>query len=410
MRRTYKLNLDDQAIFFFFVAVFALGTFGLSFLFWITKKKSLWLKKYLTIPARKSTTNAVQLGGLPISLTIFFSSLYLIYSSSRIDGNFELVLSRWSYCSLFIIAYGYLDDRFELRPIVKLIMQLFCVLSFALLTAEIFTRYQSVLSFLIVFVWGMGTVNGSNLLDGLDTLTIKLTTSILLFYFCCSLIFQIPPLMWVTCMIAAGILSFYFFNREPAKVHLGEIGGSYMGMSFLLLSSFLYLGLIPKYGHIESCGMALLPLTLPMVELGISFLRRIYNRKSPFRGDRLHVHHILKNYHNFSASISSSIMMLGHLFSLTVSGLVAYAINPWLGYFCHLTLMISMYLSIGVKYWKGSDTLDLSAKSIFQYLRKKDVMIIDSSKIDDFQITIMEGEEYDENDFEDDGDDDSEVA
>jgi len=390
--------------------IFLLSTVGLFLLSWVNHSKFSFLKKYLSIPARKSTTNAVQLGGLPISLSILVGAFYLIFFSHIVHGPELLILERWTYSSMIIVLYGYLDDRFELRPIVKLVLQIFCILTFSLLSAELISRFQSALSFLIIFVWGMGTINGSNLLDGLDTLTIKLTLSTLAFYFVMSSIYRLPMLQTTTCLVMAAISGFYYFNKEPAKVHLGEIGGSFMGMSYILLSCLLFLGLKDKKGAIESCAIALLPLTLPMVELGLSFLRRIYNRKSPFRGDRLHVHHILKNYHNFSASISSSIMMLGHLFSLTVSGLIAYALNPWLGFFCHLTLMISMYLSIGVKYWKGSDTLDLSAKSIFQYLRKKDVMIIDSSKIDDFQITIMEGEEYDENDFEDDGDDDSEVA
>lgn len=395
--------------FYFSGSIFLLTIVGLYLLSWVTHSNIKFLKKYLSIPARKSTTNAVQLGGLPISLSIIFGALYLIYGTQFFSGSEKLVFERWTYSSLVIILYGYLDDRFELRPIVKLVLQVFCILIFSLLSAEIFSRYQSALSFLIVFVWGMGTINGANLLDGLDTLTIKLTISTLIFYFVMSTIYNLPMLQLASCLIIAAISGFYYFNKEPAKVHLGEIGGSFMGMSFILLSSLLFLGLKPIKGNVHSTALSMLPLTLPMVELGISFLRRIYNRKSPFKGDRLHVHHILKNYHNFSASISSSIMMLGHLFSLTVSSLLAFTIDSWLGYVAHIFIMISMYLSIGVKYWKGSDTLDLSAKSLFQYLRKKDVMIIDSSKIDDFQITIMEGEELDEFDFEDD-DDDSDVA
>ncbi|GAB4020670.1 MAG: hypothetical protein Fur0010_23470 [Bdellovibrio sp.] len=397
------VSFDFNSVWAFGGIVFLASMFGLFTLVQIAQSKFIWLRKYLTIPARKSTTNAVQLGGLPISLVIFLSSLYLGYENVYFNGLNSEILHRWSYCSLVIIAYGYLDDRFELRPIVKLCLQVLCVLTFSVLTAEIFSRYQSALSLIVVFIWGMGTVNGANLLDGLDTLTVKLTTSILSFYFIASFYLHLPQLTWAATMVLSAILGFYYFNKEPAKVHLGEIGGSFMGMSYLLLSSLLYVGTREKFGAASSAAIALMPLSLPMVELAISFMRRIYNRKSPFKGDKLHVHHILKNYHNFSASQSSSIMMLGHLFSLSLSSVIAFVIHPWLGYFSHLIILTSMYLSIGVKYWKGSDTLDLSAKSIFQYLRKKDVMIIDSSKIDDFQITII-NEEVEEDD------DDQEVA
>lgn len=383
--------------------IFAAVSVGLFILCSVSKSNIIILRKYLTIPARKSSTNAVQLGGLPIALILVLAVYVLTEKSGIFLGLESLVMTRWMYCSLIIIGYGYLDDRFELRPIVKLFLQVFCILTFAALTAEIFSRYQSALSLIIVFVWGMGTINGSNLLDGLDTLTIKLTISTLAFYLISSFVFNVPMLLWASSTITAAISAFYFFNKEPAKVHLGEIGGSFMGMGYLLLSSLLYLGLKDKFGHMYAAFYSLLPLSLPMSELAISFLRRIVNRKSPFKGDRLHVHHILKNYHNFSASLSASVMMLGHLFSLTISGLLAYFLHPVVGYFAHLGLLISMYLSIGLKYWKGVDTIDLTAKSIFQFLRKKDVMIIDSSKIDEFQITII-------NDESDDDDDEQEVA
>ena len=67
-----------------------------------------------------------------------------------------------------------------------------------------------------------------------------------------------------------------------------------------------------------------------------------------------------------------------------------------MGYVSHIFFMIGAYLIVGAKYWKGDDAINLNPKELFDSLRKKDVMIIESSQIDEFKITIIAGDEYEE--------------
>lgn len=374
----------------------------------IARSNNKFLKRYLYVPARKSKTNAIQLGGLPLAVGIFlslgicitFPEMINVFSKKdiRIVQNFILAGG-------MVAIYGYLDDLFELKPTVKLAGQVISVILYATLSSHLLSPHHSQIVFLITCFWGIGVVNGSNLLDGLDTLTLKVgmvSYSVFMFLgayhqspkiFVCSLIFM-------TCLS-----SFYFFNREPAKIHLGEIGGSLVGFSMLLLSSFLWDSV--KANHwspVRSGVLAIIPLTLPMVELGMSFLRRTYNKKSPFKGDSLHVHHILNREYGFKPSTVASIMALGYFSTMAIAVYIQIYVHPYFALISLIGLQSALYLAVGWKYWQSTDALAFTPRTLLNFLRKKDITIIESSQIDSFQLTILEEGIEEELSEEDDSD------
>lgn len=97
----------------------------------------------------------------------------------------------------------------------------------------------------------------------------------------------------------------------------------------------------------------------------------------------------------FSATNSASLFALGYLMTLLLAAPI-FLFSPIVGYLCHISFMIGAYLMIGAKYWQGEDTLSINPKELFDTLRKKDVMIIESSSIDDFTITLISDDEVDE--------------
>lgn len=387
---------------------FVMGTVGFCILKSVHYSKNSFLKPILSIPARKSTTNAIQLGGLPLSLAIIAGLTialnfepFVQYFSPR-----DLSVTRyWIAASVVIILYGHLDDKFELRPIVKLMMQVFSVCFFALCTSYVLYPEWSAVSFILLGFWGMGVVNGSNLLDGLDTLTIKLGSTTMLGFFFLSYYFSIPTVAITSTTGLAALASFYYFNKEPAQVHLGEIGGSFVGFLALLSSCLVFNQLSVENSTIlevvNTFFLSVLPLSLPMVELSVSFSRRLYNRKSPFKGDKYHLHHILRNYYHHTPSMASSIFALSYgsclvlgLIALTGSDRSHYGITSFA-----LTniLMIVGYVMVGKKHWRGQDTIDLKPAALFDYLRKKDVAVINSLEFDEFVLEIVtEGDESQE--------------
>jgi hypothetical protein len=140
---------------------------------------------------------------------------------------------------------------------------------------------------------------------------------------------------------------------------------------------------------------------LPLVELGVSFMRRIYNRKSPFKGDKYHLHHILRNYYKYTPSYSSSVFALGYA-SIIFSGIAFLHYSSYFETFLFVNVtMISTYVLIGRKHWKGQNTINLNPTSLFQYLMKKDVAVINSLEFDEFKLEIIsESEAREEEDLD----------
>lgn len=386
------------------IGAFALTTSLFFILLKISKSENKFLKKYLYVPARKSKTNAIQLGGLPLGvgiiasmgICILFPELLNVFSKKdiRIVQNFIIAGG-------LVTAYGYLDDMFELKPTVKLGCQVLSVVIYATFSSHLLSSHHSQIVFLIICFWGLGVVNGSNLLDGLDTLTLKIGMVSYSVFMFLGAYHQSSKIFVCASLFMACLMAFYFFNREPAKIHLGEVGGSLVGFSMLLLSSFLWDSV--KANHwspVRSGVLAIIPLTLPMVELGVSFVRRIYNKKSPFRGDTLHVHHILNREFGIKPSNVASIMALGYFLTMATAVYIQILVHPYFALMSVIVLQCVLYLAIGWPYWKSEDAISITPSALLEYLSKKDVTIIESSQIDNFRLTILEEgvEEEDESD------------
>lgn len=349
--------------------------------------KSSILRELFYIPARKSKTNAVVLGGLSLSFSTLFV-VYYFYSNSLM-----ITLEKFS-CLGFILAiflvtiHGYLDDKFEISPRIKLLSQLFAVMTFSLFLFFILPKELIIIFIPIAVFWGFGTLNGSNLLDGLDTMTVKVSSVIFLTFFAIGLLYNIKNIIFITPLLYIGICSFYFFNKEPAKVHLGEIGANLLGLTYIFLSSLIYINTHKVIGPSQSIFLSLLPLSIPMIELAVSFLRRLYFKKSPFKSDRLHIHHILTRERKYSASKASSATAL--LFLLPT--LVCLAIiqeHVILTYFIHGFSSMGLYILVCYKYWKKDHDLEMQQSiEVGKNLKSKNIKLISSKIVEDFEIII----------------------
>lgn len=385
--------LIDRDLWWIFPAVFGVGFFLFTGLYLVQRSPVRAVKNLLYIPARKSITNAIQLGGLPLSIAIIFGVIQIFnhphFSSFFSDFDYYSI-KYWLVSSVVVVAYGYLDDRFELRPIVKLSLQIFSICLFAMLESRVLFPKWGALAFVVISFWGLGVLNGSNLLDGLDTLTIKLGGVTFMSYLVMAYNFKIPSATIGSLVGLAALASFYVFNKEPAKIHLGEIGGSFVGFTSILISCFVYSFLTRmRVDHVNAMAMTLTPLSLPMVELGVSFLRRLVARKSPFKGDKYHLHHLLRNYYKLSPSTASSIYAGGYAAIMAFSFSIAHYFGPVFGFVSVVSIMTIAYIGVGHKHWKADSRINFKPHAIFQFLLKKDVGVISSMEVDDFEIEVI---------------------
>jgi UDP-GlcNAc:undecaprenyl-phosphate GlcNAc-1-phosphate transferase len=393
-------ELIDQQLIFLFVFCLVLSLGGYSVLYYSKTTSISWLRKFLYVPARKSKTNALQLGGLPLSLSIVISLFcyLMIFDNSQyfplVDRS---ILKVWLVTSLGIITYGYLDDKYEFRPMVKLLSQVLCMFVFSFFASMLFTSIDSRISFILTFMGSLTIINGTNLLDGLDTLTIKNSMGILLAFLGIGGLFHSVPVVMLSALMMIPVSIFWFFNREPSKIHLGEIGGTFLGFSFVLLASLSFKWIGYYEDNLNAFCYAIIPLSSPVVEVLVSSLRRLYNNKSMFKGDQLHLHHILNKELNYSHTKSSTIIGGSNLIAMGIGATISYQFSPFLGICTVIAIQIIGMTSVGRKYWGGQNTISLNPKSIFSSLRKKDITVIETGNVENFKFTIVEEFEMESN-------------
>lgn len=352
-----------------FIITTLVSVFG--YLFLLTKLNRRI--KIFYVSAEKSTSNALLMGGVPLIFGITCGVLFLESTP---------LVNAWLKSSVIIAVGGWVDDRWEIRARVKLFFQAVGSLYFAYHAAQHLEYFWP--TFLVISFLSMALLNGTNLLDGLDTMLIKLKTMSFFGFIFCAYHLQSSLLLNLSLLGLVALLSFYPFNRYPSKIHQGEIGSSYIGF-FSLLLGVVCIKSGGSLQGISTLSYALIILSLPIIELTVSFSRRIFAKKSPFRGDRLHLHHILKNKYHWSPLKTTSILAVALGLSFVVSFCLANIVNPLTAFFFHYALTFSLYIGFCYKSWLHANSA-LTSSSLF--------LSIDQNKIDYIDIKLVDGLTY----------------
>lgn len=372
-------------IFFLFTGAIAFASY--SFLLKIKNSPKHILRSWLFVSSRKSSSDAILLGGMVINSCAALAIAVCHYILSV--PNLLMLNALPSLAIIFI--HGYLDDKHEISPRFKLLCQLTSVGVFTLMSAPLLPTTLWV-SLPLMMLIGFAVLNGANLLDGLDTMQMKLSSFSLIFYMAVAILYDSSSVVSIALICLSSLLAFYPFNREPAKIHMGEIGANSVGMIFLALSTELYAELSPRLGIYQALVISAIPLALPIVELSTSFIRRLAAKRSPFKSDRLHIHHILTDHYQFSAGGSATLIMLTFALSGIISLFFCY-MSPWYALIFEYTSLYFCYWRIGQKVWsrKSVQNKVLYAAKMTR-LKKRKLTVIDCSTIDNFQMTFYRQE------------------
>src|SRR5690625_3970180 len=199
--------------------------------------------------------------------------------------------------AIVIVITGILDDRFDIRPIVKLTGQLIAA-SFLISSGLIIEKVTLPLigmvdlgafSVLITFLWVVGITNAINLIDGLDGLATGVSTIALLSMFVMALIDgQVTAA--VLCIVLIGSnLGFLYHNFYPAKIYMGDTGSNFLGY---MIAAISMLGLF-KNVALFSFIIPVIVLAVPIFDTLFAIVRRAYNKQSIMEADNKHIHYQL---------------------------------------------------------------------------------------------------------------------
>lgn len=279
----------------------------------LTPLTIIFAKKYKLVDDPKSKPHPASLhnrivpkaGGIPIYLSLLISILLFIPIDKHILG---ILIG-----GLLLLVVGLLDDLvYDLSPYPRLLIQFLaaaCVVASGVGIAFITNPLGGVLRLdeLVIpinffgthnivliadifaffwIVWVMNMVNWSWGVDG-QMPGIIAVACLVIGYLAFNLFLKGDNnqlSLAILAFITAGTsLGFLIFNWYPAKIFPGDSGSNILGFliaTLCILSS-------------AKLAIALIVMLVPITDFFYTFFRRILNKKSPFKGDKKHLHHLL---------------------------------------------------------------------------------------------------------------------
>ncbi|HEV7622103.1 MAG TPA: MraY family glycosyltransferase, partial [Flavisolibacter sp.] len=326
------------------------------FITYFTIPVIIFLSRYFNIydlpDERKVHTRPVSsLGGLGIFAGLVMTPLLLV--SFKQAAEFQFFIA----AAILIFFIGLKDDLLAISPVKKFAGQAIAALlivykggiqihsmhGFAGIY-ELPESFSLLLSIITVIV----IINSINLIDGVDGLagSLVLMASVVLgFYFIKS---GNPPYAVLSFSLAGSLIAFLLFNFQPAKIFMGDTGSLLIGTVIsILLIKFIHVSASNISFHITSgpaIGFSIL--IIPLADTLRVFGLRIMHGRSPFSGDRNHIHHILLKL-GFSHRMVT-IILVG--INVLFIGLAYFMRNMGNTYLL-LAIISSFFLGVGILSW-----------------------------------------------------------
>lgn len=250
------------------------------------------------------------LGGVAIFLGWFVGiAIALIYNSSAPDGwhiRPQFMLG-YAAAGLAIMLVGLFDDMRVMPPKPKLIANIVVALFLLYLgigddLIEIFTGLvkvdfaqneqwlKLVYSVPVLLLIVVGACNATNLIDGLDGLCGGVLGIISLGFFVLAVYLRLfgeaqitNERMVLALAMLGGAAGFLPFNRNPAKIFMGDAGSMLLGLNAAIL-----ILLFAEDGRLNWVLGSLMIFGLPIADMLLTLARRWRNGRPLMQGDRSH--------------------------------------------------------------------------------------------------------------------------
>tara|TARA_B100000242_G_C43040674_1_gene485516 strand:- start:371 stop:1369 length:999 start_codon:yes stop_codon:yes gene_type:complete len=207
-----------------------------------------------------------------------FSFVKLEYPNRFYILNFVLV---------FFSLMSFYDDLKNLHPNIRFFVQLLLVsLSIPLINTEFLNTYfpLKIIIFFLVFYW-VYLINIINFIDGLDGFLIFYC----IFYFFNSLLYfyylDIGNFFYFLSIVLFSIsISFFIFNKPPAKIFMGDSGSIFLGYIIGLYSLYFL--------SINRIDIMITLICYPFMDCSLTIIRKMLDGKYPW--ERLFDYNFLK--------------------------------------------------------------------------------------------------------------------
>jgi len=240
-----------------------------------------------------------RLGGIAIFLSLWTTVLTLCWtsrSSPSDDPTSRFALTIFLPCTL-VFVIGLVDDFRGVNARVKVAVE---VVAAAMLY---FNGYGITelpghaggwklgwpIGLALTIIWVLWVTNAFNLIDGLDGLAAGSALFSAVVTAAVALVHRQSGMLFLAIPLAGSIAGFLRYNFNPATIFLGDGGSLTIGFLF----SALALAGSEKSPTLVAVAIPLVSLGLPIMEVGITVIRRLLSGRGLFTADRDHIHHKL---------------------------------------------------------------------------------------------------------------------
>jgi len=301
------------------------------------------------------TINTPTLGGMAIYAGLIISSM-LFVNIERI-GYIQYIIA----ASIVIFFIGLKDDILTIAPLKKLIGQIIAAAIIIDLGDVRFTSLHgffgiheigylpsALISLFVIIV----TINAFNLIDGIDGLASGIGILVVSFFGVWFFLVGHSELSVLSAALVGSLMAFFRYNvfSKKYKIFMGDIGSLTLGffISVLLIRfNEINIGLQSPYAISSAPVVSFSILILPMFDTLRVFIIRIARGNSPFKADKLHVHHrliLLRKSHIQATSILIAANAGFIIIALLLQNIGMY----WLGLIIVSLALILSYIPVAI--------------------------------------------------------------
>lgn len=265
-------------------------------------------------------------------------------------NRYELTLLA---CATGMAILGFLDDKHNLSVRSRLLIQVVLALIVASNGNGTISQIGNVFGYTLdlgLFALPIsllaitGAINAINMIDGADGMA---GSMVLITTLGAAVIFFIDPngvSLGIPLALLGAVTGFMVFNSRiffrKAKVFMGDAGSMWLG----LVVSWMLIMVTKTSGEPL---IALWLFGLPLIDTLSVMMRRIARKKSPFKADRTHIHHVFE-HHGYTTGRSVLLSALGHALLVNIGLIMYFTGAPTLVVFGGFLIVFAIYY-LGLK-------------------------------------------------------------
>lgn len=298
-----------------FIAALALVCYSLRKIIYISRKKHLFDEP--TEDRKIHLKKTPNLGGIAIFASVMFTCCFFLPFAKIPHLNYVIA------AAFIMFIVGLTDDLVGMNPTKKILSQVVTALIVTIATDLRFTSFHGffalhempyILSIALSTLFILLMINAFNLIDGINCLAGSI--ALLAFTTFSFLFWQMnePAYLIVSVAMCGCLAGFLYYNRTPSRIFMGDTGSLFLG--FVVAIFAIHIIESNKSNNAQQSvyiiqsvpALIFSILIIPIFDTLRVFSIRIFNRASPFKADRNHIHHRLIDL-NFSHLQSTAILV-----------------------------------------------------------------------------------------------------